>query len=278
MDVQQQAVKRKHLEDSSTHESENKYGKLSVEVLARQFLPQQNVEWVVPRGREHLEHDAVLLRTTFYYWSSSFTYSLIGLYVLYQADLIEKRFNGSWSWRLEAFSLILQGILSYINDVHCFGAKFPLSVRKYFPRFPRTHLAYLKLRRACFRVGPAFAKRKEPRAPRHEKSTLADKIRLADITHACMLAILQPLKIFTVPFDVVQILLLVIGCSCGFFCICQSKLARKAGDIKRYMVWHTLWHYSLPLAAFLMLQYSLWPSLGVSSIYGADLASGWRSL
>ncbi|CAD7956298.1 unnamed protein product [Amoebophrya sp. A25] len=62
-------------------------------------------------------------RKTWWYASSSFTYTTIGLVVYYRCAALQAACGEAYApvWPWEAFALMLQGVLSYASDVHCFG-------------------------------------------------------------------------------------------------------------------------------------------------------------
>ncbi|CAD7939659.1 unnamed protein product [Amoebophrya sp. A25] len=61
-------------------------------------------------GYCHMAHNC------WWFLSSSFLYSLAGLYLFLTAEVMRKK----W-WYIEAAALVIQGPISYWNDVYCFG-------------------------------------------------------------------------------------------------------------------------------------------------------------
>jgi len=59
-------------------------------------------------------------KKTHFYWTSSFTYTVVGIVMLFYAQVLDKKM-GNWPWRHESILLILQSLWSYMNDVHFFG-------------------------------------------------------------------------------------------------------------------------------------------------------------
>lgn len=59
-------------------------------------------------------------KKTHFYWTSSFTYTVVGIVMLFYAQVLDKKM-GNWPWRHESILLIFQSLWSYMNDVHFFG-------------------------------------------------------------------------------------------------------------------------------------------------------------
>ncbi|CAD7922649.1 unnamed protein product [Amoebophrya sp. A120] len=69
-------------------------------------------------------HWRPLAQNTWWYASSSFTYTLIGIYVYLKSQELATACGPGYGlllWRWEAFFLICQGFISYASDVRCFG-------------------------------------------------------------------------------------------------------------------------------------------------------------
>lgn len=91
-------------------------------------------KWVSDRVRESMMRTYLpRAKQTWWYASSSFTYSLIGLFVLLKAEdlalVCGEENYGVNVWRWEAFFLFLQGFISYASDVNCFGTFFTTYAR-----------------------------------------------------------------------------------------------------------------------------------------------------
>jgi len=59
-------------------------------------------------------------KKTHFYWTSSFTYTVVGIVMLLYAQVLDRKM-GNWPWRPESILLIFQSLWSYMNDVHFFG-------------------------------------------------------------------------------------------------------------------------------------------------------------
>lgn len=80
--------------------------------------------------------------------------------------------------------------------------------------------------------------------------------QMADIMSASFLALCQPWKLRMCSMDSVQATILLTAFIIGLFFFCRGKQAFSRGDLRSFLVMHSLWHVAFPLGGALWIEYT----------------------
>lgn len=85
---------------------------------------------------------------------------------------------------------------------------------------------------------------------------LNDKARVADVASASFLALCQPWKLTRCSMDSMQLIILLFSFVFGLLFFCRGKQAFVRGDLRSFLIMHSLWHVAFPLGGAIWIEYT----------------------
>mmetsp|Transcript_54366 Transcript_54366/g.117675 ORF Transcript_54366/g.117675 Transcript_54366/m.117675 type:complete len:194 (+) Transcript_54366:35-616(+) len=94
--------------------------------------------------------------------------------------------------------------------------------------------------------------------------------KIADRSCATFLTLCQPVKFAFCPMDHMQMTILAVAWCMGLAFFLMASRAFAAGDFRRYQIFHSFWHITLPLGGILWIEYTQKALPHVAASLGLD--------